>query len=264
MGETSYRCEAQSAIGFVQQLACNYLVNGYHHYVVGELPERKDPRLVDANIVSRYDIEMSRFTRARRKRAGLANVHYVRYRRFFVLLATGPRDGHRFFEEHSAGQLRHIREHPIAFGGYSIGYHRGVDRRWHVSVRIHPERYRSMKAYLVDLATKRSAGVLAGEFAKLPFEPYAPVRRQLLALLRAVNRARGTAGLEPMPASALRLRRRIVKPFGDAEGQREGKGAQGEKRGAAGGGAAHLQTTHRGGVAEFACDDLNDVLPAPR
>ena len=39
-----YRCEAATAVGFVQQLACSYLLHGYHHYVVGELPEYKDPR----------------------------------------------------------------------------------------------------------------------------------------------------------------------------------------------------------------------------
>ena len=52
------------------------------------------------------------------------------------------------------------------------------------------------------------------EFARVRFEPYAPVRRQLLNILRAVNRARHEAGFEAVPASVLRLRRRIVKPFG--------------------------------------------------
>ena len=33
----------------------------------------------------------------------------------------------------------------------------------------------------------------------LPFEPYAPVRRQLVNILRAVNRERQAAGFEPVP-----------------------------------------------------------------
>ncbi|MBU0717022.1 MAG: hypothetical protein KJ749_02135 [Planctomycetes bacterium] len=58
---------------------------------------------------------------------------------------------------------------------------------------------------------------MAGEFGLVDFEPYAPVRRQLLNLLRAVNRARKEAGLEPVPMSCLRLKRRIYRPF-DAAG----------------------------------------------
>ena len=37
-------------------------------------------------------------------------------------------------------------------------------------------------------------------FYRLPFEPYAPVRRQMLNLLRAVNRVRRQAGFKPVPA----------------------------------------------------------------
>ena len=209
-----YRCEATSVAGFVQQLACCYVRHGYHHYVVGEIPPRKDPSDVDERMVERYGIDVSKFARARRKRAGLANVQYIRFRGFFVLCATEPRGGHCFFEEHSSRQIRHIRDQPIAFAGYSIGYHRGVDRRWHVSVRIHPERYRSIKAYLLELATRRSKDQLEHEFAALQFEPYAPVSRQLMALLRAVNRERKTAGLALVPFESLRLRRVIVRPFG--------------------------------------------------
>ena len=209
-----YRCAATSVAGFVQQLACCYVRHGYHYYVVGEIPPRKDPLAVDERIVERYGLELSKFARARRKRAGLANAQYIRFRSFFVLCATGPEGGHEFFDEHSPGQIRNVRNQPIAFAGYSIGYHRGADRRWHVSVRIHPERYRSVKAYLLDIATRRSVDQIAQELSELPFEPYAPVRRQMIALLRAVNRERKTAGLGLVPFKCLRLRRVIVKPFG--------------------------------------------------
>ena len=47
----------------------------------------------------------------------------------------------------------------------------------------------------------------------LPFEPYAPVRRQLLNLIRHINQRRKPAGLEPIGFDVLRYRRRIVKPF---------------------------------------------------
>jgi hypothetical protein len=48
---------------------------------------------------------------------------------------------------------------------------------------------------------------------RIEFEPYAPVRDQLHLLLRAVNRYRQAAGLDPVPATVLRLHRRPVRPF---------------------------------------------------
>jgi hypothetical protein len=44
-------------------------------------------------------------------------------------------------------------------------------------------------------------------------EPYAPVRKQLLNLLRVLNTKRQRAGHPKIPATVLRLRRRIVRPF---------------------------------------------------
>jgi hypothetical protein len=196
-------------VGFVQQLAISYIGHGYWFYVTGVIPERKDPRRVDEKLLEQYDAGLSKWARARRKRAGLANVHYIRHGRFFVLIAS--RGQHRFFEDEP--NHKDVRRDPIRFAGYSIGYRMGVDRRMHPSVRIHPAEYRTLKAHLLDIACHRSVEKLTAEFRRIRFEPYAPVRRQLLNLLRAVNRLREAAGFEPVPVSALRLRRRVFKPF---------------------------------------------------
>jgi len=73
--------------------------------------------------------------------------------------------------------------------------------------------YNQLKSYCVDMATCRSLSQIRLEFLKLPFEPYAPVRRQLLNIVRAVNRARLKAGFEPVPMEYLRLKRHVVKAF---------------------------------------------------
>ena len=203
-----YRCVAQSIEAFVQQIAVAYVTHGYWFYVTGKVPPCKDPAVVDRKLIARYGIGASKWQRARRKRAGLANLQYLRYDRFFVLLAT--HGAQRFFQDEP---FRDIREDPIAFHGYSIGCGKGVDGRWHASVRIHAEDYRNLKAYFLSLSTHRSADALAGELCEIRFAPFARVRRQTLNILRAVNRARATAGLEPVPTSALRLRRRPVKVF---------------------------------------------------
>src|SRR6185437_515968 len=177
-----YRSEATSVEGFVQQLAVAYLGNGYWFYGVGEVPEGKDPRRVDEKLIARYEIDVSKWARARRKRAGQSNLQYLRYGRLFVLLAT--HGDHPFFEQ-EASYIRDARRTPIRFRGYSISYRGG-----HPHVRIDQEEYKRLKAYFLELALHRSAERLGGELARLPFEPYAPIRRQLLTALRAVNRER--------------------------------------------------------------------------
>ena len=91
------------------------------------------------------------------------------------------------------------------------------DSKWRVRVQIERELFKGLKAYLLDIAPHRSAAALAAELRDLPFEPYAPVRQQLLNLLRYTNRRREVAGLESINTSVLRFRRRIVRPFEPGE-----------------------------------------------
>jgi len=105
-----YRAEATSVEGFVQQIACCYLRHGYWFYVTGTIPAKKNPRAVDEKLIAKYGIDVSESTRLRRKRAGYANLQYIRHDRFFVLLATKGR--HKFFVE-EAGRSRDIPRIPL-------------------------------------------------------------------------------------------------------------------------------------------------------
>ena len=127
--------------------------------------------------------------------------------------------------------IRDARRIPIKFEGYSISVAKGGflrkpkdggpavrDPKWRVRVQIEAELYKGLKAYFEDIALYRSRSAnWRAELADLPFEPYAPVRQQLLNLIRYINRRRETASLEPVGFSALRYRRRIVRPFGTVE-----------------------------------------------
>ena len=207
-----YRCVATSVAGFVQQLAVAYVANGYWFYVTGRVPDHKDPATVDAKIIRQYGIAISKWTRTRRKRAGQANVQYLRYDRFFVIMATHGQ--HPFFAAEGK-RIRDIRRKPLHLVGYAIGCRKGRDgRRWHPSVRLERGVFRALKARFTQIAVHRSVEDLCRELRALDFEPYAPVRDQLRGLLRAVNHRRKTAGLELLPHTTLRLRRRPVKPFG--------------------------------------------------
>ena len=215
-----YRCVASSPEGLVQQVAVSYLRHGYWYYVSGWIKGGKEPEQVDRKLIDKYEIAISERERAARKRRGLANLQYIRYRNWFLLLAT---EGHHPFKQEERSQIRDCRRVPIKFEGYSISYRRsgvtpkgGGPPKWHACVRIDPPTYKQLKAFFRDRACHRSVENLATDFARVPYARYAPVRRQLLTILRAVNEARARMGYELVPHSALLLRRRVVMPFAAA------------------------------------------------
>jgi hypothetical protein len=200
-----YRCEATSVAGFVQQLAVSYIGRGYFFYVRGEIPEKKDPRIIDENIIEKYGIAIGKTARARRKASGFANIQYLRYERSFLLLATHGQ--HPFFDKEGS-LIRDAREYPVKFAGYAVSFRNG-----HPHVRIEQRQFLELKAYFADIAVHRRAATIEVIITTLPFEPYAPVRSQLCGILREVNRRRRIAGYECLAASCIRVRRRIVRPF---------------------------------------------------
>ena len=211
-----YRCVATSVDGFIQQVSVAYLARGYWIYVTGRIPPHKDPEHVDQKLIARYGIAISQKERCRRKRVGLANMQYIRHERFFLLMATHGQHG--FFEE-EAGQVRDARRVAICYAGYSLSHRNG-----RASVRIAPDEHFRLKAYFLELACRRNVEALAAEVARTRFQPYAPVRVQLLNIWRAVNRHRRTAGLEPICIDCVPCRRRIVRPFGGKVGGKTTEG----------------------------------------
>src|ERR1017187_8628517 len=149
----AYRWVAASVAGFVQQLAVGYVSNGYYFYVTGVIPKQKDPANTDQKILATYDIAVSKWTRARRKKENQANVQYLRHGRFYVIIATHGL--HHFFAA-EATRLHDIRKRPILFMGYSIGCRRARGGgAYHASVRINRERFAELKARFRSMAVHR-------------------------------------------------------------------------------------------------------------
>jgi hypothetical protein len=202
-----YRAEATSVEGFVQQIACCYLRHGYWFYVAGWIPQGKEPQAVDAKLIAKYGIAISESTRARRKSAGIANLQYIRHERFFVILAS--KGQHRFFAE-EGNLIRDIRRVPLRYAGYSISYRRGgrtregqPDSKWHSHVEIDRRQLLDLRTWLTEHAARATTAELAKAIYSLPVESYAPIRRQLLVLLRAVSRTRKSLGKTPLPIEVL-------------------------------------------------------------
>ncbi len=219
-------CVATSRKGFIQQIVSGWVRNGYYFYVQGTVPVGKDPRAVDRKLVTRYSIEASKGKRYARKQRGLANLAYVRHERNWIMLAT--RGEHRWFREES--QIRNCRRgQPIQFYGYSISYVRGGyvlnrkkvdpagprerDAKHRVRVQISKQDFRELKAELVGSARNRREEWFAAKFWNLPFEPYAPIRKQQLELLRLVNAARKSAGLSKLSPEIIRYKQDRVRVF---------------------------------------------------
>lgn len=107
----------------------------------------------------------------------------------WILLAT---HGDHSIREGEGGNLKDVRRIPIRIGDYSVTVKRGnflrressnhtptPDGRWRVRVLIAREPYRELCAYFLSIACHRRADTLAEALLSLPYEPYAPIRKQL-------------------------------------------------------------------------------------
>jgi hypothetical protein len=240
-----------SVDGMVAQLV-NLISKGYRYYFVGKVEDPELRAVRDTRILDYYEADLPKWTRERRKLKKQANFRYLRYLDWFIVLATDG-EADRFWRE-DRERIRDVRDTGIRFKGYSISYRQGGfqsipahektwrndmwaeyrscreqgkagvkpprpprDMKWHVRVELDYETYEGLKAYFLNVATHREACFIAQEFFDLAFQPYRPVREQIRTILRAVNKARRAAGYQQIPASVIRFKRRIVKPFGNGD-----------------------------------------------
>ena len=217
-----YQCVTSSVEGFVQQLAGCYLADGYWFYSSGRIAKRRDATEVDRMLTRQYGISNSHTSRLERKLMGIANLHYLRCERFYILLAT---DGHHPFFDKEKG-IRDARQIPIRYGGYTVGVEPakegrggrlGVNRerwkQWAVRVEIDAKSFGALQKRFVEMAAACSAAEIADALHGVPFAPYAPVVQQMEEVLWLVNQARQAGGLELVGREAVRRQRRIVSPF---------------------------------------------------
>ncbi len=221
-----YRSETTSIEAAVQLIAASYLRHGYYWYVTGSIPKNKTPESVDRKLIAKYGIDLTEWQRTNRRRQGLANAQYIRHDRWFILLLT---EGHHQLRCPSSKggegeQIKDCRRVPIRIGSYSISYRRsGValprcgNVKWHAHVRLSATAYTELKSYFDSIAVHRSVENLTAEFAKVEFARYAPIRRQLLNVLRRVNERRQRQAYQTLPYSVLNLRRVPLKVYVDSQ-----------------------------------------------
>lgn len=179
-----YKYLIASRDGVVKYIACNLMPKGYIFYTTFMIPEDKDPELVDAKIILKYNTHLDKFTRARRKKGGVAAVKYVRWDRLGILLATKGESP--FFTEE--GDVRNASDNPLVIAGYSISVN---PQTFKVSVRIHREAMKELKRLVMEWGFKKDRAWWDNWFKRgLPFLPFKGVQDGAYALLRLLNENR--------------------------------------------------------------------------
>jgi len=211
MERDSYRSVATSLAGFIQQLS-RYVSAGYVFYSTSSIPPRKlqNVERIDAKLLRKYDIDISDWARRQRKRQGIAVFQYLRCENFFVILCT---TGYRELFNEGEGTICDVRRKPLRFAGYSVRAYRKDNGYLGTTVRIEEKTFQMIKEQFVKQTTHRSVAELRSALYALPFEPYAPVRRQMLQIVKAINDVRNRASKEQLPYTCIRMKRKQVKPF---------------------------------------------------
>ena len=218
----AYRCEAKSVDGFLAQVG-RLVGSGHYFYFAATLRADKDPQNLDRKLIDRWDLDKPAWKREARRRGAAPNIHYLRYKRFYVLLAThGKGEGgipHPFFVEYQR-TLGDIRKNALRFCGYSIRY--PVSRQTgsrRLFVRLDKRTYGRIRSQLMIAAIGqryRDPDAFESVVRDLPFQWYRPVRDQLRVILKDVNRVRRRAGFEPVRLACIPMRMRVTDVFVEA------------------------------------------------
>ena len=89
------------------------------------------------------------------------------------------------------------------------------DPKWHSSVEIERNTRTRLQSYFLEIAKRRRPENLAYELAHTGYLPYAPVKRQLVRIIKDMNAVRSVAGCsEQIPYRVvLGLKRKQISPF---------------------------------------------------
>lgn len=218
MYETNYKVEARDVGTFLGQVV-RYVSSGHYFYIRCVIPDRKDPRAVDAKLIGLYDIARNNWQRKRRYLRDRAGVHYLRCGRLFVVMLTKGRHD-AFYRDH-ANQVCDIRRTALKAFGYSIRYtYSQTEHRQRVFVRLDRKTYRELKSHMLSICTWecfRDRERMEREFSRLELEFSSPVYQQVYSVLKAVNRARRRRGFEPIGHQCITHWVTVSKVFVDGE-----------------------------------------------
>ena len=164
---------------FLRKIAIDYVRYGYVRYIVRSIPQGKDLEAIDRKLALAYDITSNRQIRMRRRRKGLANLAYIRYRQMFVILAT---EGvHPEFDRRN---WKDIRQEPLRYSCYTVGL---VGKK--VSIRLNLKSFSAVSKATLKMALGHPQKV-AAFIDKVFILPFNGVAKQRDKLVEKVNKKR--------------------------------------------------------------------------
>jgi hypothetical protein len=184
----------------------NFVTKGYHFHIWGMVPEGKTGEEIDRTMGRKHPSILLSLPAKRQRfhRHGEARLQYLRFGRWWIILATHGNGPFWLTEVNNVRKHEGKNAKPIVFWGYSLSYRNG---KFHA--RIRAEEFKRLKRFFLEVAARWDLAWWKDYLWELPFEPYAPVLRQIGGLVRRVNKVRQTAGLEKIPESYIRVRRNL-------------------------------------------------------
>ena len=178
------RCEVDGIGQFLFKLN-HYLRYGYVYWYSKEIKSTSDYSDVDSKLRLIYDVTFNRNLRASRKKKGIRNIIYFRYKNRFIMLAS--EGSHREFDRL---EFFDFRERAFLFAGYSVK----VKQR-KASIKLEKLRFERVKkkARAIALHDAEKVSQFLREISPFSFRG---VEEQRWKLYLMVNKRRKDGGLK--------------------------------------------------------------------
>lgn len=188
---SNYLCSSWQ--GFLQQVV--YQVSrGYVYYCIVEYPEKKRDKWskTDTKLIQKYQADLSKDQRYRRKAKQLANFMFLRWDKWSVILHTaGEIEG-----VHYDDKFHGIEGRPLELR-LNLGYRIHKGAKGEVTVHLTSESYRGVKAALDHAISSRRQNLLVDEFNRLNGLPcWGGIVEQKSQLLEHILRKAGKCGIK--------------------------------------------------------------------
>ena len=178
-----------------------YLVSkGYTYYSTGEIPINKSnkARSIDKKIIDKYNVNLSKYQRTRRKQKKLANFYYLRWKNQFVILHTKGNIDESVIIDDEFYNLNDYRKGDSKFK-IIVGKELIVNivmKEGKPTVVLDKSTYKDIKTELDELVKNKQIGKLYKRFNMLNYIPaWSGIVKQKFLLQEEIFRAAKKYGL---------------------------------------------------------------------
>ncbi|MBB6454397.1 hypothetical protein HNQ94_002879 [Salirhabdus euzebyi] len=163
--------------GLLQYITNNLLGKGYYYWHCTELPVQKQDKWlkIDEKLMSKYETNIDKFKRHRRKAKGLANFVYIRWEQYAFIFHTEGTVPDVYDDK-----FYDIRQEPLFLKvGELTTFVLQISGNGKVNVKLSSDTYQGLKAVIHNTAKRRNPVLLQNTFKMVNGLPsYGPVLKQ--------------------------------------------------------------------------------------